>query len=69
MIKKIRSFFDRNYHLLFNKGICIHFYYADYVTIKYNEIYNVSNGCQIRCLGKNNWFLILKEDKKNGKDN
>jgi len=51
----IRAFFDRNWHLLFNKEKCVKIFFQDN-WFRYNDIVNDGTN-DLRCLGKG-WYKL-----------
>ena len=54
-----KSFFDRNYHLLFNKKKCFKLYFK-YNVFKYNDIVLTAENQKARCLSKD-WYKLIKK--------
>lgn len=59
IIKKLRSFFHRNYHLKYNRDKCVKIVFDDLEAFVEYDIIMDGEFVRYKCLGKN-WFILLE---------
>lgn len=63
MVNRIKTYFDRNWNLLFNKDMCVQII-LDGCSINYNDVMLNYGGIHLRYLGEN-WFKTVNLKKIN----